>query len=130
MSDNDDAPAKARDDRDVGLGVDVDVDAALDEIETSAVEPVALELEESKFFRGVHPIGWVSGLVLVAAVIFGFVIETDYQIGNFGIGLWALFIVLVALSVKPVSLHILRVAIERVASVTKTIAWILSLIHI
>lgn len=108
------------------FGVDVDVDAALEDIESNPVEAVPLELSESTFFRGVHPLGWVGAMVLVAAVIFSTVIETSYQIGNFSPLLWALFVGLVVLSIKPVALHVIRVAIERVSSVTKTIAWILA----
>ena|GEM_PF-185723 len=107
-------------------GVDVDVDAALDEIETSTVEPVRLELEETAFFRGVHPLGWLAGAVLIAAIVFSTVLDTDFLIGNFGPALWALFIVLLALSIRPIVLHVIRVAIERASSVTRTLAWILA----
>ncbi|MFK8026397.1 MAG: TRAP transporter small permease subunit [Ilumatobacter sp.] len=108
------------------LGADVDVDAALEEIEATEVESLPLELEETAFFRGVHPLGWLSGAVLVVAGLFSTVLETDYLIGNFGPGLWLLFVAVFALSFRPVSLHVIRVGIEKISTVTKTITWILA----
>ncbi len=77
-------------------------------------------------FFGVHPIGWVAGLVLVLAVLSSTVLDIEYQIGAFGWGLWTFFVVALALSLRPAILHHIRLWIERVGTVTKTIAWILA----
>ena len=101
---------------------------AIEQLDTA--ESQAIELHEEELggwdFFGVHPIGWVAAVVLVLAVFFSTVVDTDYLIGNFGPGHWIFFIALVVLSVKPVALHGLRIGIESVASVTKTISWILA----
>lgn len=106
---------------------DVDrVDAERDRIEAVEVDAVDLELTESAYFRGVHPLGWVTGLIVLVAIVFHTVIDTKYLIGNFGIGYWIACAVAIALSVKPVALHHIRVGIEKIASVSKVIAWVLA----
>ncbi|MEM9747190.1 MAG: TRAP transporter small permease subunit [Actinomycetota bacterium] len=77
-------------------------------------------------YLGVHPLGWVAGGVLIVALICSTVIETDYLIGNFGWGLWLFFVATVLLSIRPIALHGIRLGIEKIATVTKTIAWILA----
>jgi len=97
------------------------------EIDAAVPEPIALdELTESALFRGVHPIGWVAGAVLIAAALCHSVVDTKYLIGNFEWFHWAGFGLLVGPAIKPELLHRLRVLIERFASVTKTIAWVLA----
>ncbi|MEL6891206.1 MAG: TRAP transporter small permease subunit [Actinomycetota bacterium] len=77
-------------------------------------------------FYGVHPLGWVAAIVLVAALLASTVFDTEYQIGNFGWGLWTFVGAVLLLSLRPIVLHWIRLGIEGIATVTKTIAWILA----
>lgn len=99
---------------------------ALDQVEMSEAEPVDLDLTETAFFRGVHPLGWVAGLVVLVAIVFHTLIDTKYLIGNFGVGYWIACAVVIALSFRPVTMHHIRLGIERVASLSKAVAWILA----
>jgi TRAP-type mannitol/chloroaromatic compound transport system permease small subunit len=111
-----------------------DVDAALDNVAeareelnaSSHAEAVDLELTESKYFRGIHPVGWVAAGVLALAAIYHTVLNTKYLIGNFGLSYWLFFVAIVALAVRPVVLHRIRLGIEGISTITKSIAWVLA----
>jgi len=82
--------------------------------------------ERVRPFYGVHPVGYVAAIVLVLAVYATVATDTNYLIGNFGWGLWTFFVVTVVLAFVPIVLHRIRLAIEVLSTITKTIAWILA----
>lgn len=103
-----------------------DVAHAIESIEQTELKDASLELTESRFFRGIHPLGWTVGAVLIIAVAYHTVLDTEYLIGNLAAWQWVALAIVVALALRPVLLHRLRVAIESVSTVTRTIAWILA----
>lgn len=72
-----------------------------------------------------HPIGWVASGVIGLGLIF-MLIDTDAQIGHLEWWHWLGLLVTIGFSLQPIVLHRIRVAIDSVATVTKTIAWILA----
>ncbi len=81
---------------------------------------------EAGMWGRAHPIGYVAAALLVVAGLFHSVLDTKYLIGNFDWWHWAGLVALLVLSVLPDVLHGIRLFIEGIASVSKTIAWVLA----
>ncbi|NND73529.1 MAG: TRAP transporter small permease subunit [Ilumatobacter sp.] len=105
-----------------------DVDEAIEELESfPQAEGVRSELDIGSPSRWqIHPVGWVALGILVIAATYHTVLDTKYLIGNFAWWHWVFFGVVVALALRPIVLHHIRLAIEGTASVTKAIAWMLA----
>jgi len=78
------------------------------------------------FWAKLHPIGWVAVGLLLTAAIYHTVLSTKYMIGNFRWWQWVALLGVVALSAAHGVLNQVRLGIELISSVTKTIAWILA----
>ncbi|MFV2039083.1 MAG: TRAP transporter small permease subunit [Acidimicrobiales bacterium] len=74
---------------------------------------------------GVHPLAWVAGGLLAAGVFFQ-IVGTKYLIGNLSGWHWVSLVVLLAVALKPIVLHKLRLAIEVLPAITGVAAWILA----
>ncbi|MEM7342141.1 MAG: TRAP transporter small permease subunit [Actinomycetota bacterium] len=72
-----------------------------------------------------HPIGWAAVGVGVIALVYSTVLETRYLIGNLRLWQWLLLVAVIAVAANAALLNRLRVAIESISSVTKTLTWIL-----
>lgn len=72
-----------------------------------------------------HAAGWVALAYAVVAALFHSVFETRYLIGNLAVWHWLVLGAVVLLAARPMTLHAIRLAIESVSSVTKTLTWIL-----
>ena len=73
--------------------------------------------------EGIHPLGWVAGGLLFAAVIFH-IVGTKYLIGNFSWWHWATLAILLAASLRPIVLYRLSRRLDTIPAVTGTLAWI------
>lgn len=69
-----------------------------------------------------HPLGWVSVALLVAAGLFQ-VVGTRFLIGNLSWQYWAALVVMIAVSANFAALDLLRRALERLADFTGSISW-------
>lgn len=91
--------------------------------DSAAVENVAPAL---KIFGRVHPLGWVIAGVLVVAVLWHTLFDTERMIGNLAWWQWAGLALVGILCLNPNPLNLLRKAIESLAEVTKQIVWVLA----
>ncbi len=73
-----------------------------------------------------HPLGWVAAGLLLLALIYHTVLDTKYMIGNFSWWQWPALGAIIALSLFPNVLHVIRLSLERIGGVSKTVAWILA----
>lgn len=74
----------------------------------------------------VHPIGWVAGALIVVALLYSTVLDTNFLIGNLEAWMWVGLVAAVGFSFWAVGLNGFRVGIESIASVTKRIAMFLA----
>ncbi len=73
-------------------------------------------------FRGVHPIGWTLGLLLLLSV--GLTVTgSRFLLGNLSWWHWALMVAGIAVATQPPILHGIRVAIEAITKFTGSVAW-------
>lgn len=95
--------------------------------EDSPVDPAGSPAHASAVgaISGVHPLGWVAGALLLSGAFFQ-IVGTKFLIGNFSWGHWVSLLVVLALALKPITLHKLRVAMEVLPDITGVAAWILA----
>jgi len=93
----------------------VDVAETLDQLH-QVIEVAELDTsgKDAGTLGQVHPIGWVVGALLVAAVIFTF-LDTDWLIGNFAWWHWVGLVAVLALSARPGPIKAVSVAIDRLS---------------
>ncbi len=72
-----------------------------------------------------HPLGWVTGLLLVVALAFHTVFDTKYLIGNFKVFYWVALVGVMVLATNAALLNGLRRFIETFSTFTKAATWIL-----
>ncbi len=73
-----------------------------------------------------HPIGWLAASTIVVAVIVTLFVNTDYWIGNLAWWNWLVLAGAFVMGLWHDGLDRMRRGIESIATVSKTIAWILA----
>jgi len=77
-------------------------------------------------FEKIHPIGLVAAGVLVIAVLWNTVFDTERLIGNMSWWHWAVLVATVGLSVVPAALNALRLGLEALADLSNRFVWVLA----
>ncbi|WP_419842974.1 TRAP transporter small permease subunit [Candidatus Poriferisodalis sp.] len=81
---------------------------------------------ETSWWARLHPIGWLAGSVIVIAVVVRLLATTEYWIGNLAWWNWLVLAGALAMGFWHDGLDRVRRSLESIATVSRTIAWILA----